>query len=400
MNRREQILAALVGVLVVGAVLNFALKRIAGQFSDRMDRIAQLESDNESKETIIQRGKVADRVLKAYKERSLPSDPYLANSRYREWLLKWVESAKISAANVSHVKRSPVAKSHDRHKFTVNCDATFAQVVDLLFRFYSADHLHRIETLKAIPAEEGKLLRLTFTVEAISMAGVERKTLSDLPAHRLAFDKVEDYQRVIVGRNFYGPANKAPTFTSSESQEGYVQRPVSVTLKAEDPDKNRVRFRLDKSDIDGLRLDESSGKIEWTPDRTGEFSIVVSAVDDGVPAKETSQTVRLAISEPPPQEERKVRRSFDEAKYTFVTGIVEINGRRQVWLTVRSEGKWLRLFEGETFQVGSFEGKIVKIYPRHVEIESQDAVLSVRYGQSISDGEELQAGPDVAASRQ
>ena len=67
---------------------------------------------------------------------------------------------------------------------------------------------------------------------------------------------------------------------------------------------------------------------------------------------------------------------------------------------MRSEGKWLRLFEGETFQVGSFEGKIVKIYPRHVEIQSQDTLLSVRYGQSISEGEELKEGPNVAASPQ
>jgi len=30
-------------------------------------------------------------------------------------------------------------------------------------------------------------------------------------------------------------------------------------------------------------------------------------------------------------------------------GIVEIKRATPVWLTVRSEGKWLRLFEGETF---------------------------------------------------
>ena len=400
MNRREQILAALVGVLVVATVLNFAVKRIVGQFSDRTDLIAKLQSDIESKETIIHRGNVADRVLKTYKERSLPSNPDLANSRYREWLLKWADSAKIKGANVSDSNWYPVAKSHGRHKFQVNCNATLAQLVDLLFRFYSTDYLHRIVTLTAKSQPESKLLQVKMTIEAIGMTGVERETLSDLPAHRLAFDKVDDYHKVIVSRNYYGPANKPPAFTSSESQHGYVQQPVSVTLKAEDPDKNSVRYRLDKSDIEGLRLDESSGKIEWTPDRIGEFEIVVSAVDDGVPAKEVSQTVRLAISDPPPKEERKASRSFDEAKYTFVTGIVEINGRRQVWLTVRTEGKWLRLFEGETFQVGSFEGKIVKIHPRHVEIESQDAVLSVRYGQSISEGEKLEEGPDVAASGQ
>ena len=84
-----------------------------------------------------------------------------------------------------------------------------------------------------------------------------------------------------------------------------------------------------------------------------------------------------------------------------MTGIVEVNGRRQVWLTVRTQGKWLRLFEGETFQVGAFEGKVIKIHPRHVEIESADTLLSVRYGQSINEGDVLREGKvDVAATGQ
>jgi len=398
MNRREQILAGLVGLLVVVTILNFALKRVFSQFSDRTDRIAMLEADIQSKELIIHRGAVAERVLKAYRERSLPSDPDLASSRYREWLLKWTEGAQVSGSNVSHTSWYPVAKSHGRHKFQVNCEATLAQLVDLLFRFYSSDQLHRIVMLKAKTQPDGKLLTMNITVEAIGMTGAEKDTLSDMPAQRLAFAQVEAYHQTIVSRNYYGPANKPPQFTSSASQQGHVQRPLSVTLKAEDPDKHAVRFRLDQCDIEGLRVDAGSGRIEWTPDRVGEFQIVVSAVDDGVPAKETSQTVRLTITEPPPQETPPPRRSFDEAKYTFVTGIVEINGRRQVWLTVRTDGKWLRLFEGETFQVGAFEGKILKIHPRHVEIASQGTVVSVRYGQSISDGEEIEGGPDVAAS--
>ncbi len=45
MNRREKALAALVGILVLLAVLNFAIKRIVSQFSDRRDQIAQLQTD-------------------------------------------------------------------------------------------------------------------------------------------------------------------------------------------------------------------------------------------------------------------------------------------------------------------------------------------------------------------
>jgi hypothetical protein len=336
-----------------------------------------------------------------YNQRSLPSDPVMASSRYRAWLYDWVEEAEITAANVKHVKTSPVQQSHTRHTFNVTCDATLPQLVQLLFRFYSVDYLHRLQHVTASPSE-GKLLSLNFTVEAISMPDVAKdRELAPLPADRLAFDQVQDYQSVIVRRNPYAPPNQPPRFTSSDTQRGYVDEPVSVTLKAEDPEKQNVRFRLvDKPGIEGLSVDEESGRISWTPDRTGEFEVLVCAVDDGLPAKETTQTLRLEITEPPPPEEPAApRRTFDEAKYTFVTGIVEVNGRRQVWLTVRTEGELIPLFEGETFQVGSFAGKIVKIHPRHVEIESEGTRVSVRNGQSLSDGDVLEEDANVASSR-
>jgi hypothetical protein len=398
MNRREKMLAASVGILVLLTILNFGIKRVVGQFTDRREQIEKLKSDIETKELVVRRGTVAQGSLKVYNERSLPSDPVLASSRYRAWLHEWVGQANLKA-NVKHVRVSPYQQSHDRHTFSVTCDATLPQLVDLLFRFYSTDFLHRIKNLQAKPLE-GKLLTLNFTLEAISMPDAEKdRELRDIATQRLAFDTLEDYQKVIVRRNPYAPANQPPKITSSESQSGYVNQPVSVTLKAEDPEKTAVRFRVEGSGVEGLTVDESSGRIEWTPKSVGEYELQVFAMDDGIPSKESSQTLRIAVTEPPPPEvPPPARRTFDEAKYTFVTGIVEINGRRQVWLTVRSEGKWLRLFEGDTFQVGAFEGKIVKIYPRHVEIQSQESVVSVRYGQSISEGEVIKEPAAVAAT--
>lgn len=407
MNRREKMLAAAVGALVLLAVLNVGFKRIVKQFTDRSEKITKLQTEIETKQTTIHRGRIAQRTLKACSERSLPSNAQLANTRYRAWLHEWVKKAKIQGEDVKWVRSTPIKdasdptkKAHDRHTFTVSCEATLPQLVDLLYRFYAVDLLHRIEFAKMVPAD-GNQLSVNFTIEAIGMPDAPADfALTDRPSNRLAFDRVEDYQNAIVARNFYGRGNQPPKFTSSASQRGFVGQPLDVTLKADDPDKNSVRYRLEQSDIEGLRIDERSGRIDWTPSQTGEFEVQVAAIDDGIPAKEVAQTVRLEISEPPKPAERPVRRTFDEAKYTYVTGIVEVNGRRQVWLSVRSEGKWLRLYEGETFQVGQFEGKIVKIHTRHVEIESQDTVWSVRYGQSLGDGEELKSGSSVAAAQQ
>ena len=174
---------------------------------------------------------------------------------------------------------------------------------------------------------------------------------------------------------------------------------MSFAPQVDDPEKENLTFRVEHDGLEGLTIDPKTGDIEWTPTETGEFEILVHVSDNGLPAREVSQTIQLAVTDPPPpDEEPPPRRTFDEAKYTFVTGIVEVNGRRQVWLTVRTDGTWLRLHEGDTFQVGAMDGRVLRIYPRSVDIEANDAVYSVRFGQSLHDGQVVREYDDEVAT--
>ena len=398
MNRREKILAAAVGLMVLLFVANTGVKRLIGAFTSRMETVADLESEVQKRETMIERGKVAQRLLQTYKERSLPSDKDLASSRYRAWLHDWLEKAGVKA-DVKATAVIPHKQMHDRHTFSVvSSGVTLPQLVELLYQFYSTDYLHRIKLMSARPSE-GKYLSVTFAIETISLPDADKdKVMKDIPAHRLMFDDLAIYKKGIVSRNLYAPANLPPKIVSSDSQRGYVNQPVSISVKAEDPEKLPVRFRLDGENPEGVKIDEESGRLTWTSAEKGEFAVNIVAFDDGIPSKEVAQTIRINIGDPPPPETPVVKRSFDQTKYTNVTGILEVNGRRQVWLTVRSDGKWLRLFEGETFEIGDYEGKIVKIHLREVEIQSQDETRLVRYGESISEGEVVSKDPSVAAS--
>lgn len=398
MNRREKILAAAVGLLVLLFIANVGFKRVVNAFTSRMDTVADLESEVQKKETMMHRGKLAQRLLQTYKERSLPSDKDLASSRYRAWLHDWLEKAGVKA-DVKETQVVPHRQMHERHTFTVgSSEVTLPQLVELLYQFYSTDYLHRIKALSAKPFK-GKYLSVTFTIEAISLPDADKdKKMKEMPAHRLMFDDLAAYKKGIVSRNPYAPANQPPKIVSSDSQRGYLNQEVSFTIKADDPEKSPVRFRLDGENPEGVKIDEESGRVTWKSAEKGEFKVNVVAFDDGIPSKEVAQTIRINIGDPPEETVVVKKPSFDQAKYTYVTGIVEVNGRRQVWLTVRSEGKWLRLFEGETFEVGDFEGKIVKIHLREVEIQAQDETRLVRYGESISEGEVVPKDPGVAAS--
>ncbi len=408
MNQRERTLAIVVGVLMLCAVLYYGGKKAYDVIAARNEQLTKLEEELDLKREQSARGTIAGRLLTTYESCTLPEQRAVASSHYTAWLRNWVESAGIYGGDVKYARRfttvivdkEPV---HEVLEFTVMCDGTLPQLVQMLYAFYSQDYLHRIKNLSIVPRQD-QILRLTFTIEAISMPGASDEQLEDRPAHRLALDSLEDYNQTIVYRNPYAPANKPPQFTSSRSQRGYVGQRMSFTPEVKDPESGRITYRVDTNGLEGLRVDPRSGRIDWTPSEVGEYELLVYATDDGIPAKEAMQKIYLAVSEPPPPEPvgppPEQPRRFDEAKYTFVTGIVEVNGRKQVWLTVRTEGKWLRLYEGDEFTVGALEGKVIRIHTRNVEIEDGGRVYSVRFGQSLYDGEELRSVQDVAARDQ
>jgi hypothetical protein len=325
----------------------------------------------------------------------MPSDPDRASSRYRAWLHDWAGQSGIDRENVKYISGRRNADHYNKFTFSVNCDGDLRQLVRLLHTFYSNDYLHRIKHLSVRPLKD-KTLSMAFTIEVLSLPGAAAdKELGPLPSDRLAFDDVDAYLNVIVNRNPYAPANQPPRFVSDGSTRGYLNQPMTIRPKAEDPEEQGVRFRLGESRLPGLEIDERSGTINWTPDRKGEFEIPVFAVDEGLPPKETATTIRIEVTDPPPPREPEPEPpAFDTAQFAYVTAFVEVNGRPEVWISSRTDGKLLRLQEGETFQIGLFEGQIEQISPRSVEIRNGDKTVSVRYGQSLTDGEVIsQAEP-------
>jgi hypothetical protein len=87
-----------------------------------------------------------------------------------------------------------------------------------------------------------------------------------------------------------------------------------------------------------------------------------------------------ARSAPPPPPE------FDASKHAYVTGIVQVGGRLQAWITVRTTGEVLRLYEGDPVKVGLLEGKIVSISPRMLVLEAGDEQLRIDLGKNLREG--------------
>lgn len=96
----------------------------------------------------------------------------------------------------------------------------------------------------------------------------------------------------------------------------------------------------------------------------------------------------------PPRPERPVTDArpappppkFDDAKFAFFTGTIQVDGRYQAWIHVRTTNETLRLFEGDELKVGLFNGKIVSIEPRAIVVKSGDDELRINLGQNLRAG--------------
>ncbi|GAB6187156.1 hypothetical protein [Thermopirellula anaerolimosa] len=71
--------------------------------------------------------------------------------------------------------------------------------------------------------------------------------------------------------------------------------------------------------------------------------------------------------------------ALDPSRFAYINAIVEVNGKREVWLYSRTEGKTLRLNENDPFAIGAVKGRVTRIGIRDVEVEvnGEPRVLSL-----------------------
>lgn len=157
-------------------------------------------------------------VLDQLRERSLPSDPHLARSRYQAWLLKLIEQAGLKGPNVDSGDAQNHKGLYQTFTFTVRGRGTLAQVTEFLYLFYDAGHLHKIRSLTLNPMQEQ--VDLSLTIEALSLKGSSRDgqarpdELTMVSSESLAYSSLTDYQ-TFVQRDLFraGGTNQAARST-------------------------------------------------------------------------------------------------------------------------------------------------------------------------------------------
>ncbi len=290
-EHRQKILLGILGLMLLYFGGEWAWRRaVQGPLDSRQSKVERLQNDLDKRDKELTQARKAVKDLAVFEEQSLPSDPQVARSLYRAWLLQLVSKAGFANRNVE--AGEPVGRRglFQSITFTVQGRGTLEQLTRFLYDFYHAGHLHQVRSLAITPLSSPGQLDLSLVIEALVLPLAEEKDqLSQAVSDRLAWEKIEDYA-VIPRRNLFG----------------------------------------------------STG-------------------------------------------------TSDPTDHAFVTAIQYVNGRPEVWFTLRTEDKVLKLKPGESFQVGQFAGKVIEIEGDDVVLEADGQRWLVSFGESLAEAFALPA---------
>jgi hypothetical protein len=115
-----------------------------------------------------------------------------------------------------------------------------------------------------------------------------------------------------------------------------------------------------KSAANDAKLDPVSGKFNWKPTEEGSYEFVIQGVDDGFPARRSNELKFVVNAKPqPPPVERGP--TFDFAKHTLLSAVLDVDGQGEVWLHVRPTGQMVTLHQGDQFEIGTVKGTVSEI---------------------------------------
>lgn len=174
MNDREKILAAAVAALVALWGMSQGWEKYQTALERNLNAQHAVAQQLSTARTATARGRRAQQKLRQWQRQSLPTNPDIAVSLYQDWLQQQLTAAglKVKELNI----RSPRTSSPDQRQHTLVVSATgkLAELTDFLYRFYHAKHLHRISKAKLTPTDDRSVLKISLTVDALSLAGCKR----------------------------------------------------------------------------------------------------------------------------------------------------------------------------------------------------------------------------------
>ncbi|KAA5543655.1 cadherin repeat domain-containing protein [Roseiconus nitratireducens] len=383
MNQRERILAILVGGLFVLGIGQWGFNKYRTAIDTRQNRLQSLEDQRMRLMEKQNQGALADRQMGEYLVRSVSSDTEQARSTYQRWLFDIVEKHNIRAAKVSADRITPVSDLYHQMSFQLTGVAQMPQIIALIHDVQAKDYLHRIRELNIKPIKSGEGLSVDLMIDVMSLNDAPVDAVEPTTDSWRVDPKSVAYSEPILNRNLFEPPNKAPSYSGDRTLQATVGRNEAFPLAFKDPEGQTVTYELVDAP-DSVSLDPRSGTLRVQSDELKQFDVVVKAIDSGYPTRTVEQSLVVKIVEPPPKEEEpEVEPEFDDAKQTYLTGLVQGANDWTAWMNVRTRGKTLKLRVGDEFEIGSVRGVVREINSDHVKIDIGDRTVTLTSGGTL-----------------
>lgn len=327
-SRERNLLMAAAGVAVL--VIGWqGYVWTTGALDAKRSQLTKLEQEITKQRGIVRRGEQATRQLAEWEEQSLPANVELARAQYQKWLLDAVGKAGFDDANVDTGRLSSALRTGENGQ------------------------------------REVVYYRLPFTVSG-------RGTLEELTRFLYGFYRLNHLHR--IQRMSVQPIEKSKKLELTMSIDALV-------LPGAMPEKP-----LAKSDSRQLAWDDLKDYEEVIVKRN------LFAEYTPPPPPPRPVVRREERPKPPPRPTPSPKPRFDPSKHAFVTAIVEIGNRPQVWINSRTDGKTFKVSPGEKIEIGPFEATVLRIGNKNVILHYEGKRWLLALGDNLHDGAELPEG--------
>jgi hypothetical protein len=206
LQRREKMLLGVMGGVVAMMVCYFLFvagdSRPVEQLVKDRDKIKaevakKRNTQKEANDNIVQ--------LEAWRRRAVPSEQAIYNDWLRNLAAQFISKPFKLESQGSEQQHGGV---YTKFSFKLSGHASVAKLTEFLYEFYKAGHLHQIKQMELKPAQNTREpeLDVALTVEALSLAGVERKELSTEPGPMVQQGKkMADYKQPVTKRDLFIP---------------------------------------------------------------------------------------------------------------------------------------------------------------------------------------------------
>ncbi|MEM9410827.1 MAG: hypothetical protein AAGA30_06915 [Planctomycetota bacterium] len=421
MTRLEKLLACMIGAMVYLIILYFGYRSYNSQYTLANSRLIAMDRQiNDENLRTMDAFAAGDRRNYFYKSASFATGQNDL-TEYQDWLEKLIRDCGLKYRSIAKPKKNTfkfraegmgVFDIGDRIVLNFDTTGTLDQILKFVYEFEQLDVLHKIRDVTLQPMVDKNNIgnvKAAFKVELLALADADETR--DFKSNSRELEKsLDDYEKVVIARNIFGPANNPPRLRLSKRTftEG---KDISVSLSGSDKDKNdTLAYEIvDAGGIEGAEITSKksgrSEKFSFTspPLEVGEYKAIIRVTDSGYPPKFMDEELDIVIKakKVEKKEEKVVEVEEPDPPYkhvadTQINSITSIDGVVQAKIRVRTQGKIFLVKKGDEFELDEAIWKLREIDMRGLTLESDGKLMKYRLGDFLDQprNEEVIAAED------